>query len=103
MQAKIVLSDGTQIQAEKSADCYITPAKPEFPEELGRVVITANGDRIIFEDALLIECAAIDDRYWFAFMEMPEDMKLRRRISELESTNGMLEECILEMSEIIYA
>ena len=56
-----------------------------------------------FEDAQLVECASIDGRYWFAFIETPEDEKLRKRIEELENTNSMLEECILEMSEIIYA
>ena len=103
MQATITFGNGTTITAEKNADCYITAAKPEFPEILGTVTIAAGEEEKVIEDAMLIECASIDGRYWFAFMETPEDVKLRNRITELETMNEMLEECILEMSEIIYA
>ena len=103
MQATITFSSGDAITVEKNAECYITPVKPEFPEELGRVVIESEDGERVFENAKLIECASIDDRYWFAFMEVPEDEILRIRIAELEDTNSMLEDCILEMSEIIYA
>ena len=103
MNAKITLSNGTEIIAEKNADCYITASKPEFPDVLGKVIIESEDGDKEYEDALLIECACIDNRYWFSFMETPEDIKLKNRIEELETVNGMLEECILEMSEIIYA
>ena len=103
MTATITFQSGDQITVEKNGDCYITDTKPEFPEPLGNVSITSDeGDRT-YEDALLIECASVDGRYWFAFMETPEDVKLRNRIAELEETNGMLEDCIIEISEIIYA
>ena len=103
MIATITFQGGEQITAEKNGDCYITITKPEFPDTLGTVTIESEDGTKEYEDAMLIECASIDERYWFAFMETPEDVKLRSRISDLESTNEMLEECILEMSEIIYA
>ena len=103
MIATITFESGAQIMAEKSGDCYIVPSKPEFPDPLGTVTIESeDGDRE-YEDAILIECASIDGQYWFAFMETPEDVKLHKKIEELEEMNGMLEECILEMSEIVYA
>ena len=103
MQATINFINGDTIVVEKSGDCYITATKPEFPEVLGRIDIISDEGTKQFEDAQLIECASIDGRYWFAFMETPEDEKLKKRVEELENTNSMLEECILEMSEIIYA
>lgn len=103
MTAIITFQSGDQITVEKSGDCYIADTKPEFPDPLGSVSISSDEGEKEFEDAMLIECASIDDRYWFSFMEIPEDVKLRNRIEELETTNGMLEDCIIEMSEIIYA
>lgn len=103
MEATIHILNLEDITAEKRADCYITATKPEFPEELGRVIIESEEGTQEFQEAQLIECASIDGRYWFAFMETPEEEKLKKRIADLESTKEMLEECILEMSEIIYA
>lgn len=103
MTATIIFRDGSQISVYKNADCYISASKPEFPNPIGAVSIEAEDGNKEYNDAQLVECASIDGRYWFAFMEMPEDEKLKKRISDLESVNEMLEECILEMSEIIYA
>lgn len=101
--ATITFQDGTQITADKNGDCYITTVKPDFPATLGAVLIESEEGTKEYEDAQLVECASVDNRYWFAFIETPEDVKLHRRIDELESINNMLEECILEISEIIYA
>ena len=103
MTAIITFQSGDQITVEKTGDCYIADTKPEFPDPLGSVSISSDEGEKEFEDAMLIECASIDDRYWFSFMEIPEDEKMRIRIEELETTNSMLEDCIIEMSEIIYA
>ena len=103
MTATIIFQSGEQLTVEKNADCYIADEKPEFPDPLGKVTITSDEGDKEFEDAMLIECASVDGRYWFSFMEVPEDEKLRNRITELEATNSMLEDCILEMSEIIYS
>ena len=103
MKATIQFVNRSEIVVDKSSDCYITDEKPAFPDPLGEVVVVSEeGERHIM-DATLIECASVDGRYWFALMETPEDVKLRRRIVELEKTNGMLQDCLLEMSEIVYA
>ena len=99
MEAKIIYTDGTEMTVEKNADCYIVPTKPEFPADLSCVIVKSEqGDRE-YHDALLVECASIDGRYWFAFIEESQSDKAFR---ELRETNNMLTECILEMSEIIY-
>lgn len=103
MIATITFESGAQITAEKSGDCYIVPSKPEFPDPLGAVTIESEEGDKEYADAMLIECASIDGQYWFTFIETPEDVKLHKKIEELEEMNGMLEECILEMSEIVYA
>ena len=103
MTATITFQSGEQITVEKNGDCYIADTKPEFPDPLGAVSIESDDGNKEYADAQLIECASVDGQYWFAFMETPEDVKLRNRIAELEETNGMLEDCIIEMSEIIYA
>ena len=101
--ATITFQDGTHITADKNGDCYITTIKPDLPATLGAVLIESEEGTKEYKDAQLVECASVDGRYWFAFIETPEDVKLHRRIDELENINYMLEECILEISEIIYA
>ena len=103
MTAIITFESGEQITVEQNGGCYIAETKPEFPDPLGRVSISSEDGDTEYEDAQLNEGASVDGRYWFSFTEIPEDEKLRNRIAELEETNGMLEDCIIEMSEIIYA
>ena len=98
MEAKIIFKDGTDITAEKNADCYIINSKPEFPEDLSNIIIESEEGNKEFEHALLIECAGTDKRYWFAFIEeSPYD----RTIRELCEENEMLENAIVELAEII--
>lgn len=98
MEAKIVFKDGTEITAEKNGDSYILDTKPEFPEDLTDLVIQSAEGNKVFENAILIECASVDGRYWFSFMEEPA---ADRTIRELREENAMLEDAILELAEII--
>jgi len=99
MEAKIIYADGTEMTVEKNGDCYILPVKQDIPEDLSVVTVTARDGIKVYNNATLIECASIDDRYWFSFVEESPSEKAFR---ELRETNNMLTECILEMSEIIY-
>jgi len=103
MKATIQFVNRSTITVEKNADCYIAEEKPDFPDPLGEVIVQSEDGDKRFYDAKLIECASVDGRFWFTFMEMPEDEKLRKRVAELESTNTMLQDCLLEMSELVYA
>ena len=45
----------------------------------------------------------IDGKSWFVIAEKTEEMKSAERIAALEAQNETLLECLLEMSEIVYA
>ena len=91
--------------AEQNGDCYIVDRKAEILVSLDGVydvTITADEpyNNRIYHNAELIECASVDGRYWFSFRELsPMELRLR----ELEETNQMLTDCMLEISEQIYS
>ena len=55
-----------------------------------------------FEEAIFIECASVDNRYWFTFIEKPVEQKQAEEIAALKMQNEFLEGCIMEMSEEVY-
>ena len=63
---KIKFTDGTEIEAEVNATCYITDSKPTFPDDLTGVKV----DGETLENVTLQECASVDGRYWFTFVEV---------------------------------
>lgn len=67
----ITFAGGEKIKADHSGTCYITDRKPSFPEDMSLVTISGDEERVI-ENAQLVECASVDDRYWFALIETPE-------------------------------
>lgn len=88
------------INAEINGDCYITESKPSFPDNISSVVISEGQTDTILHHAVPIECASVDGRYWFSFRELtPEEI----RQGELDNTLQMLTDCLLEMSETVYA
>ena len=91
MEAKIIFRDGTEITAEKNGDCCITDQKPAFPSDLRGLIIRAGTEEKTFDQPALVECASVDGRYWFSFVEPdPRDTEIR-----------MLEDAILELAEMI--
>ena len=102
MEATIKFKNGTEIVAEVNGDSYITKSKPTFPNDLTGLEIVTEKETKTFEEAMLIECASVDNRYWFTFIEKPLDVKQAERIAELEMKNEFLEGCIMEMSEEVY-
>ena len=99
MEALITFADGSELTVEKNGDCYILPTKPDFPDDLSLVTVDGEDGIREYHYAILVECANIDGRYWFAFNDESE---ADRTIRELQESNALLTECILEMSEIIY-
>lgn len=65
--AKIIFKDGTEINAEQNGSCFITYTKPDFPADLSRVIIKAQKETKL-KNAQLVECASVDERYWFTFL-----------------------------------
>ena len=66
--ATIVFRDGTQLTAEQNGTCFILDGKPDFPEDLSVVRIEGEYTSVL-HNAVLIECASVDGRYWFSFTE----------------------------------
>ena len=99
MEAIIAFKNGETITTEKNGDCFITSEVPVFPEDLSEVHVLEDGQERVLHYVMIQEAAAIDDRYWFALVEeSAED----RAIRELEAKNRFLEDCLMEMSEIVY-
>ena len=102
MEATIRFKDGTEIKAEQNGNSLIVSAKPTFPEDLSVVTIITEESTQEIDDAILVECASVDNRYWFAFIGKSESVKQAETIAALKSENNMLVECILEISEVVY-
>jgi len=85
---RIIFENGNIIEAEQNGSCFITAEKPTFPTSLGRVKIEGDEPRII-EHAQLVECASVDGRYWFTFIETPQD----------ELYRAMMEDALCEIDE----
>ena len=98
MEAKVIFKNGQEITAEMNGSSLIVNEKPDFPEDLSEVTVrSADGDTV-YHYALLVECASIDNRYWFTFINESES---DRTIRELREENQMLEDAIIELAEII--
>ena len=73
---KIILSDGTEIEAEVNGNNYITDSKPDFPEDMTEVTI----DGEVLENVVLQECAPVDSRYWFTFVKVSDFDLLKSQV-----------------------
>ena len=102
MEATIKFKDGTEITAEVNGSCYVTDKKPGIPEDLSGLVIVTEKETKTFNVALFVECASVDNRYWFTFIEKPVEMIQAEEIERLKVLNEFLEGCIMEMSEEVY-
>ena len=88
MEAIIRFKDGSAIAAEKSGSCFITNEKPAFPEDLSGVTVTDEDGETVLKHARLVECAAVDKRYWFTFTEK----------SAMEVWQDEIEDALCELS-----
>lgn len=71
-KVKITFTNGIMIEAEKNASSLIMDRKPDFPQDLSSVTVTGADWKRIYRNVEIIECASVDNRYWFAFYEVPE-------------------------------
>ena len=74
-----------------------------FEGNLAHVVIRGENGFQEFHDMYLAANRVIGGKSWFIIAEKTEEMKREERIAELEAQNETLLECLLEMSEIVYA
>lgn len=97
MEVKIKFSNGTEIFAELNGDSYIVAKKPEFPTNLKNVqIVDENNEVTTVENAQIIECASIDNRYWFAIRETPVDVL---RNNAIATKLADIEDALCELSK----
>ena len=100
MEVKITFGNGEIITAEKNGESLIAQQKPGFPAVLGVVTVESEDGVRTYNEPQIVECASVDGRYWFCFVE---ESPMQKRIRQLEANNDALLECLLEMSEVVYA
>lgn len=98
MEVTITFVDGTEMTAEKNGDSFIVDEKPMFPADLSVVTVESGEDTEVFHDAIVQECASVDGKFWFAFLEESPEA---RTIRELREENAILEDAIIELAELI--
>ena len=84
---KIIFTNGSIITAEQNGTCFITDAKPDFPDDLSTVIVTGDDPlpNYTYHNTEIIECASIDGRYWFAFHELTPDELYRKQLDDERS------------------
>ena len=80
MEALITFADGATLTVEKNGDCYILPQKQPITGNLSHVTVESEDGSREYHDAILIECASVDGRYWFAFMELSDADRATRQM-----------------------
>ena len=81
-EVTIVFLDGTSLSADHNGDCFIVDRKPDFPADLSLVRVEGETTHCVYHNAVLIECASTDGRYWFAFTEENEETVRLRKMQE---------------------
>ena len=99
MEAIIRFKNGEMIEAEQNGNTFITNEVQEFPADLSEVYVMVDGQESVLHYVMIEEAASVDGRYWFV---MVEESAEDRAIRELEAKNRFLEDCLMEMSEIVY-
>ena len=69
---------------------------------LGVVTVeSADGGVRIYNDPQIVECASIDGRYWFCFVEeSPQEKRIRQLAEENEILAGAVEELAAIIGEV---
>ena len=70
---------------------------------LTHVIIRSENGFQEFHDMFLVTNRVIDGKSWFVIAEKTDEMKRADSIAHLKAQNETLLECMLEMSEIVYA
>lgn len=102
MEATIRFKNGTEMTAEKNGDSFITAETPAFPEDLSIVTVISEEGTETYLNVLVTDCASIDGRYWFTFVEKSIEQDQAEKIAELQEENQFLIGCIMEISEEVW-
>lgn len=97
MEARITFKNGETLTVEKNGDSYIAQTKPEFPADLSAVTVESEDGNREYHNAEIVECASIDGRYWFAFVEVPEAERAARQMQANIEYIAMMTDVELEV------
>lgn len=90
MEAKIIFSNGKEIQAEQNGTCYILAKKPEFPTNLRNIKIENEEGTSVITNGEIVEVAKVlgDKNYWFTILEIPaariKEQVTDQRLADIE-------------------
>ena len=74
-------NDGSpEIEAEVNGNAYIVDEKPTFPSDLSNITIISGGNETVIANGRIVECASVDERYWFGIQEITEEEAMQATI-----------------------
>lgn len=103
----ITLSDGKKLEnLTLNGNNFISDMVIDdsfFKDNLDRVEISDGEKTTAYEDMFLASNRVDGGKSWIVLLEKTDEMKRQEQIDALKTQNDMLLECLLEMSEIVYA
>lgn len=103
----ITLNNGTKLEnLTLNGNNFISEKIIEdavFDGNLERVEISDGENTTVYEDMFLASNRIDGGKSWIVLLEKTDEMKRQEQIEELKAQNETLLQCILEMSEIVYA
>lgn len=103
----ITLSDGKKLEnLTLNGNNFISDMVIDdsfFKDNLDRVEISDGEKTTVNEDMFLASNRVDGGKSWIVLLEKSDEMKRQEQIKALKTQNDMLLECLLEMSEIVYA
>lgn len=103
----ITLNNGTKLEnLTLNGNNFISDKIIEdavFDGNLKHVEISDGENTTVYENMFLASNRVDGGKSWIVLLEKTDDMKRQEQIEELKVQNETLLQCILEMSEIVYA
>lgn len=103
----ITLNNGTKLEnLTLNGNNFISDKIIEdatFDGNLKRVEISDGEKTTVYEDMFLASNRVDGGKSWIVLLEKTDEMKRQEQIEALKTQNETLLQCILEMSEIVYA
>ena len=101
MEVKITFGNGEIITAEKNGESLIAQQKPGFPAVPGVATVESEDGVRTYNEPQIVECASIDGRFWFCFVEdSPQEKRIRQLAEENEILAGAVEELAAIIGEV---
>ena len=102
MEVKITFGSGEIITAEQNGGSFITEQKPNFPTDKGLITVEGTDGVRTYSDPKIVECASVDGRYWFCFVEeSPQEKRIRQIEEKNEELVETTDDMILLMADLI--